>query len=112
MVSVEMRKMFAGVRKMFLNARDAEQDVRESAGEEELLSVIHVRMKLPDKREVGSSTLPRPINQNSLPRLWLLPLSGVSASGPKSCISRWQPRRFARRKLEANSRPETVSAPF
>ena len=26
----------------------------------------HVRMKLPDKREVGSSTLPRPINQNLL----------------------------------------------
>jgi hypothetical protein len=25
-------------------------------------------MKLPDKREVGSSTLPRPINLRSLPR--------------------------------------------
>ena len=28
-VSVRMRKMFAEVRKMFLNARHAEQDVRE-----------------------------------------------------------------------------------
>jgi hypothetical protein len=28
-VSIRMRKMFAEVRKMFLNARDAEQDVRE-----------------------------------------------------------------------------------
>ena len=28
-------------------------------------------MKLPDKREVGSSTLPRPMNQNLLPRLRL-----------------------------------------
>jgi hypothetical protein len=33
-------------------------------GEWELLSLIHVRMKLPDKREVGSSTLPRPITFN------------------------------------------------
>ena len=29
-VSIRMRKMFAEVRKMFLNARDAEQDGRES----------------------------------------------------------------------------------
>jgi hypothetical protein len=28
-VSIQMRKMFAEVRKMFLNARHAEQDVRE-----------------------------------------------------------------------------------
>ena len=28
-VSIQMRKMFAEVRKMFSNARDAEQDVRE-----------------------------------------------------------------------------------
>jgi len=28
-VSIQMRNMFAEVRKMFLNARDAEQDVRE-----------------------------------------------------------------------------------
>jgi len=28
-VSIQMRKMFAEVRKMFLNARDAERDVRE-----------------------------------------------------------------------------------
>ena len=28
-VSIRMRKMFAEVRKMFLKARDAEQDVRE-----------------------------------------------------------------------------------
>jgi hypothetical protein len=28
-VSIQMRKMFAEVRKMFVNARDAEQDVRE-----------------------------------------------------------------------------------
>jgi hypothetical protein len=28
-VSIRMRKMFAEVRKMFLNARHAEQDVRE-----------------------------------------------------------------------------------
>jgi hypothetical protein len=28
-VSIQMRKMFAEVRKMFLNARDAEQDVLE-----------------------------------------------------------------------------------
>ena len=28
-VSIQMRKMFAEVRKMFLNARDAEQDGRE-----------------------------------------------------------------------------------
>jgi hypothetical protein len=27
-MSIQMRKMFAEVRKMFLNARDAEQDVR------------------------------------------------------------------------------------
>jgi hypothetical protein len=27
-VSIQVRKMFAEVRKMFLNARDAEQDVR------------------------------------------------------------------------------------
>jgi hypothetical protein len=35
------------------------------AGEWELLSQFHVPMKLPDKREVGSSTLPRPVNLNS-----------------------------------------------
>jgi len=29
-VSIRMRKMFAKVRKMFLNARDAEQDGRET----------------------------------------------------------------------------------
>jgi hypothetical protein len=29
MVSIRMRKMFVEVRKMFLKARDAEQDVRE-----------------------------------------------------------------------------------
>ena len=34
----------------------------------ELVSLSHVRMKLPDKREVGSSTLPRPIDFISLPR--------------------------------------------
>jgi hypothetical protein len=28
-VSIQVRKMFAEVRKMFLNARDAEQDIRE-----------------------------------------------------------------------------------
>ena len=28
-VSIQLRKMFAEVRKMFSNARDAEQDVRE-----------------------------------------------------------------------------------
>jgi hypothetical protein len=28
-VSIQMRKMFAEVRKMFVNARHAEQDVRE-----------------------------------------------------------------------------------
>jgi hypothetical protein len=34
------------------------------AGLLELLSRIRVRVKLPDKREVGSSTLPRPMIQN------------------------------------------------
>ncbi len=29
-VSIQMRKMFAEARRMFVNARDAEQDVRES----------------------------------------------------------------------------------
>jgi hypothetical protein len=63
-VSIQMRKMFGEVRKMFLSARDAEQMVVK-AGEWELLSQFHVPMKLPDKREVGSSTLPRPVNLNS-----------------------------------------------
>jgi hypothetical protein len=61
-VSIRVRKMFAEVRKIFLNAQRAEQDVRE-AGELELLSLFHVCLKPPDKREVGSSTLPSPFNQ-------------------------------------------------
>jgi hypothetical protein len=32
-VSIQMRKMFAEMRKMFSNTRDAEQDVREKAGD-------------------------------------------------------------------------------
>ena len=59
---------FAEVRKMFLNPRHAEQDVRERRASRKLLSLFHVRMKLPDKREVGSSTLPRPIGDTANPR--------------------------------------------
>ena len=69
-VSIQMRKMFAEMCKMFVNVRHAEQDIREGR-REELLSLIHVLMKLPDKREVGSSTLPRPINFNQLSRIGL-----------------------------------------
>jgi hypothetical protein len=72
-VSIQMRKMFVEVRKKFVNARDAEQDVRERQASRELLSPIHVLMKLPDKREVGSSTLPRPMIQNLWPRFWIRP---------------------------------------
>ena len=50
-VSIRMRKMFAEVRKMFSNARHAEQDVRERQASRNLLNRIHVLMKLPDKRE-------------------------------------------------------------
>ena len=73
LVSIQMRNMFAEVGKMFVNARHAEQDIRERQGEQELLGLFHVRMKLPDKREVGSSTLPRPMIENLLPRLWIRP---------------------------------------
>ncbi len=71
-VSIQVRKMFAEVRKMFSNARDAEQDVREGRLVR-TSDMNHVRMNRPDKREVGSSTLPRPINQNLLPRSWIRP---------------------------------------
>jgi hypothetical protein len=50
-VSIRMRKMFAEVRKMFLNARDAEQDVvkgrrvgtsEPDSWERKVISVAHV----------------------------------------------------------------------
>ena len=53
-VSIQIRKMFVEVRKMSLNARGAEQDVR--------------GRHRPDKREVGSSTLPMPMIFTVLPR--------------------------------------------
>jgi hypothetical protein len=53
--------------------RDMPSRMFVNAGYLELLSLIHVRMNRPDKREVGSSTLPRPINSELVAPLWIRP---------------------------------------
>jgi hypothetical protein len=60
--------MFGEVRKIALAGREMLSRMFVKGRREELLGLFHVRIKLPDKREVGSSTLPRPINFRSLPR--------------------------------------------
>jgi hypothetical protein len=54
-----------------------------------LSSLIHVRMKVPDKREVGSSTLPRPMKLELIIPHWLT-LMRDSCVGDKRVSSRCQ----------------------